>query len=109
VDIRKIKAPRPAPKAPPPPPNPSRVWVQVGVGRVPARIAYDWRRMTREAPKLFAGRKPWTSDWGRTNRVLVGPFDDEDEAKAFVAKAKKAGHDDTFMWLSANGQAVDPL
>jgi Flp pilus assembly protein TadD len=110
VDLRKIKPRRPAPPPPPPPPpNPSRVWVQVGVGRQPARIAFDWRRMTREDPKLFAGRKAWTSDWGRTNRVLVGPFDDEDEAKAFVGKAKKAGHDDTFVWLSPAGQGVDPL
>jgi tetratricopeptide (TPR) repeat protein len=109
VDLRKIKPRRPAPKAPPPPPNPSRVWVQVGVGRSADRIAFDWRRMTRENPKLLAGRKAWTSDWGRTNRVLVGPFDDEDEAKAFVTKAKKAGLDDAFMWLSPDGQAVDAL
>ena len=109
VDIRKITPKRPAPKAPPPPANPSRVWVQVGVGRSDARIAYDWHKLTRENPKLLGGRKAWVSDWGRTNRVLVGPFDDEDEGKAFVAKAKKAGMDDAFLWLSPEGQAVDPL
>lgn len=109
VDLRKIKPRRPAPKAPPPPAYPSRVWVQVGVGRSDDRIAFDWHRMTRENPKLLNGRKVWTSDWGRTNRVLVGPFDDEADAKAFLTKAKKAGLDDAFMWLSAEGQEVDEL
>lgn len=110
VDIRKITPRRPAPKAPPPPPpNPSRVWVQVGVGRSAERIAFDWRKRVREQPKLFAAQKAWTSDWGRTNRVLVGPFEDEEDAKVFVAKAKKAGVDDSFVWLSPDGQAVDAL
>ncbi|MDE1916060.1 MAG: SPOR domain-containing protein [Sphingomonadales bacterium] len=109
VDLRKIKPRRPPPKAPPPPAYPSRVWVQVGVGRSADRIAFDWRKMTRENPKLLAGQKAWTSNWGRTNRVLVGPFDDEADAKAFLVKAKKAGLDDAFMWLSAEGQEVDEL
>jgi cell division protein FtsN len=41
--------------------------------------------------------------------VLVGPFDDQADAKAFEAKLKKAGREGAFMWLSAEGQAVDPL
>lgn len=109
VDIRKIKAPRPAPKAPPPPKYPSRVWVQVGVGRDFKRIAYDWRQMSRDYAKILKGMPAWTADWGRTNRVLVGPFDDQADAKAFEAKLKKAGRDGAFMWLSDEGQEVDPL
>ncbi|WP_068092594.1 SPOR domain-containing protein [Novosphingobium rosa] len=109
VDIRKIKAPRPAPKAPPPPKYPSRVWVQVGVGRDFKRIAYDWRQMSRDYAKILKGMPAWTADWGRTNRVLVGPFDDQADAKAFEAKLKKAGREGAFMWLSDEGQEVDPL
>ncbi|WP_206241484.1 SPOR domain-containing protein [Novosphingobium terrae] len=109
VDIRKIKAPRPAPKAPPPPKYPSRVWVQVGVGRDFKRIAYDWRQMSRDYAKILKGMPAWTTDWGRTNRVLVGPFDDQADAKAFEAKLKKAGREGAFMWLSDEGQEVDPL
>ena len=112
VDIRKISAPRPVPKEPAkpvPPPNPSRIWVQVGVGRDVGKMPFDWRKLNREEPELFKGRKPFTSEQGRTNRMLTGPFDDEAEAKAFVAKLKKAGNEGAFMWLSPAGQAVEPV
>ena len=113
VDIRKIAAPRPAvpkaPKAPPPPKYPARVWVQVGVGRNAERIAFDWRKLQKAQPKLTKGRQAWTSDWGRTNRFLIGPFDDEAAAHAYVEKLKRAGDDDVFVWDSPEGQAVDPL
>ncbi|HWU04207.1 MAG TPA: SPOR domain-containing protein, partial [Novosphingobium sp.] len=109
VDIRKIAAPRPAPKAPPPPAHPSRIWVQVGVGRDTDRIVYDWRRLTREEAELFKGRKPFVTEWGRTNRLLTGPFETEAAAKAYNDKLHKGDHGDSFVWISPAGQVVDPL
>ena len=109
VDIRKITPARPAPKAPPPPAHPSRIWVQVGVGRDTDRIAFDWHRMVRDEPELLHGRKPSVTEWGRTNRLLLGPFDTEAAAHAFNDKLRKAGHDDAFVWISPAGQAVDAL
>jgi len=109
VDIRKITAPRPAPKVPPPPQHPARVWVQIGVGRDADRVAFDWRKMTRAEPELLKGRKASMAEWGRTSRVLVGPFDDEGDAKAFNDKLHKAGYEKAFVWNSPEGQAVDPL
>lgn len=109
VDIRKIQAPRPAPKAPPPPAHPSRIWVQVGVGRDVDRMSYDWRKMLREEPKLFKAQKPSVSEWGRTNRLLVGPFETEAAAKAYNDKLHEADHAGTFVWVSPAGQVVDLL
>ena len=109
VDLRKIAAPRPAPKAPPPPAHPSRIWVQLEVGRDSDRLAFDWRRMKREEPELLRGKKPSTTEWVRTNRLLVGPFETEAAAKAYNEKLRKAGHDGTYMWISPTGQAVDAL
>lgn len=115
VDIRKIQAPRPAPKAPPvpkappPPAHPSRIWVQVGVGRDADRISYDWRKMAREEPELFKAQKPSLSEWGRTNRVLIGPFETEAAAKAYNDKLHKADHAGSFVWVSPAGQVVDLL
>ena len=83
--------------------------MQVGVGRDVGKMPFDWRKLNREEPELFKGRKPFTSEQGRTNRMLTGPFDDEAEAKAFVAKLKKAGNEGAFMWLSPAGQAVEPV
>jgi len=111
VDIRKIKVPRPAPKAPPPPPppaHPSRIWVQIGVGRSASRLAFDWRHMVRDGGKLFKGKSPSTAAWGRTNRLLVGPFESDEAAGVWAAKAK-GDHPDAFVWTSSAGQVVDPL
>lgn len=94
---------------PPPPQHPSRIWVQVGVGRDNDRILFDWRKLQRSEAELFKGQKPSISDWGRTNRVLVGPFDTEAAARAFNEKAHKAGHADSFVWISPAGQVVDSL
>lgn len=96
-------------KAPPPPSHPSRIWVQVGVGRDTDRLLHDWRRWAKDDPALFRGRKPFVSEWGRATRLLTGPFESEDMARAFVDKLKKADHNDAFTWLSPAGQTVDPL
>ncbi|MDE2404181.1 MAG: SPOR domain-containing protein, partial [Sphingomonadales bacterium] len=110
VDIRKITPARPAPPPPPPPPpNPSRIWVQVGVGRAESRLEFDWRRLQKDDAELFRGRKAWTSEWGRTNRLLIGPFETEKAADAFTAKLHKGGYDDAFVWTSPAGQVVDGL
>lgn len=91
------------------PSHPSRIWVQIGVGRDPAAISFDWRRFTKASPALFKGRRASTSDMGRTNRILVGPFESQKAASAFVAQAKKADVGGAFIWTSPAGQVVDPL
>lgn len=96
-------------KKPAPPSHPSRIWVQIGVGRNKDAIAFDWRRWTRQSPALLKGRSASVSDMGRTNRVLVGPFETAKAAKTFVTEAKKAGFDDALPWTSPAGQVVDPL
>ena len=113
MDIRRItpaRDPAAAAKAKPAPPaHPSRIWVQIGVGRNTDAMGYDWRRLSRGTPDLFRGRHPFTSDWGRTNRLLTGPFATEAAADAFVAKLKKGKVDDAFVWTSPAGQVVDQL
>jgi len=92
-----------------PPSHPSRIWVQVGVGRDPAAIAYDWRKFVKDSPALFKGRQPYVSDMGRTNRVLAGPFETQKAASELLAKLKKADVGSAFIWTSPAGQVVDPL
>ncbi len=96
-------------KKPAPPSHPSRIWVQIGVGRDKAAIAFDWRRYNRETPELFKGREPYVSEMGRTNRVLIGPFATQKAATAFIADARKQGFSDTLPWTSPAGQVVDAL
>lgn len=97
------------PKKPLPPAHPSRIWVQVGVGRDKDAIAFDWRRSLKQAPALLKGRQPYISDMGRTNRILVGPFETQKAAGTFIAEARKQGFSDALPWTSPAGQVVDAL
>lgn len=91
------------------PSHPSRIWVQLGVGRDKAAIGYDWRKFAKDNPALFKGRQPYTSDMGRTNRILAGPFETQKAAVDLLAKLKKTDIDSAFVWTSPAGQVVDPL
>ncbi|GGY94085.1 hypothetical protein GCM10011614_06350 [Novosphingobium colocasiae] len=118
VDISRISParpvvkpePKPEVKKPAPPAHPSRIWVQVGVGRDKSAIAYDWRRMSRQASALFKGKGPFLSDYGQTNRILAGPFATEKAAETFLTQARKADiGDGAHVWISPAGQVVDQL
>jgi Flp pilus assembly protein TadD len=89
--------------------QPSRVWVQVATGRDKAGLGSDWRRMVKDDPAVFKGKKPFLTAWGQSNRLLAGPFESQKEAAAFLAALKKAGVSGVFAWTSAAGQVVDPL
>ena len=116
VDIRKITPAKPKPPPakveppkPPPPSHPSRIWVQLGVGRDKGAMAFDWRRLTRKAPDVFRGQKPYVSDMGQTNRMLTGPFESKAAANKFIGELRDAGVDGPYLWLSPAGQVVDDL
>ena len=89
--------------------QPSRIWVQVATGRDKAALGSDWRRMVKDNPAVFKGKKPFLTAWGQSNRLLAGPFESQKEAAAFLATLKKAGVSGAFAWTSAAGQVVDPL
>ncbi len=110
VDIRKIAAAKPKTetKVESKPVNPSRIWVQVGVGRVKASLQTDWKSLVKDVPELLRGKSAATTDWGKTKRLLTGPFDSESAAKTLVTRLKKEKID-CFVWTSPTGQVVDPL
>ena len=108
TQVAKTK-PAAKPAKPPPPSHPSRIWVQVATGRDKAALAFDWRRMMREDAQALRGKKAFISAWGRTNRLLTGPFPTEAAAKDFLAQAHRAGLDGSFLWTSPAGQVVDPI
>ncbi|KPL69697.1 hypothetical protein SZ64_17305 [Erythrobacter sp. SG61-1L] len=88
--------------------NPSRVWVQVGTGQNRSAIAFTWRKLQKEQSKLFGSRKGYVAQWGRTNRLLTGPFGSAKEANAFIAKLKAEGID-CFVFTSSAGEEVEPV
>jgi tetratricopeptide (TPR) repeat protein len=118
VDISSIKpkreiAPKPEPEPAAkvvPPKNPSRVWVQVATGRDRKALAFDWRRISRKVPDVLGSKKvqPYVTNWGQTNRLLAGPFDDRKAAQNAVTELKADGID-SFMFVSAAGQEIEDL
>lgn len=87
--------------------NPARFWVQIATGDANA-LGFDYRKWSKKSADLFKGQSGWTSAWGKTSRLLVGPFVDQKTAKKWEADFKKAGGDG-FMWKSENGVAVTAL
>jgi len=114
VDIRRITPAKPKPPEKPaaakpsPPSHPSRIWVQIGVGRDRKALATDWKRYLRQVAAL-KGRSGYVSDMGRTNRLLVGPFDSAAKAGKFVADLRGSELDGAYVWTSPAGQVVDTL
>ncbi len=88
--------------------SPSRNWVQVATGADMRGLAFDWKRLVKKNPDLFKGREGWTSPWGRSNRLVVGPFADLKAAKKWEAEYRKAGGNG-FTWVSEKGAEIERI
>ncbi len=87
--------------------NPARIWVQIATGNVSA-VGYDYKGWVRKKPELFKGREGWSAVWGKTGRLLVGPFATSKEANKWTADFAKAGGKG-FVWNSESGTVVEKL
>lgn len=87
--------------------NPARYWAQIAAGNADA-LGFDFRKFAKKYPELFKGRNPFTTQWGKTDRLLIGPFSDIKAVNKWVGDYKKAGGD-SFMWKSEIGIPVTPL
>ncbi len=90
------------------PVHPARFWVQIATGSDMNGLGFDYRRQAKKVPALFANLAGYTSAWGKSRRLLVGPFADMKSAKKWEGDFRKGGGDG-FVWQSANGVEVDPL
>lgn len=88
--------------------NPARVWVQVATGANAKALATDFGKFAKKSPALFKGKSGGTAEWGKTRRLLVGPFKDRKAAQDWLGDYKKASGDG-FLFSSEAGQSVDPV
>jgi tetratricopeptide (TPR) repeat protein len=90
------------------PPNPSRHWVQIAGGANRAGLPATFARLRGQAPGLLGSRTPYTTPLNQTNRLLVGPFDSDNAAQAFVNQLsdKRIA---AFAWTSPAGQEIERL
>lgn len=87
--------------------NPSRNWVQIGTGQSISAMGFTLRGLRKKYDSI-AAKDAYTAVWGRTNRLIVGPFPSFEKAKAFEATLKKAGAD-AFAWRSDAGEEVSSI
>jgi Flp pilus assembly protein TadD len=85
-----------------------RIWVQIATGADANGLGFDYRRIAKKNAALFANREGWTATWGKTRRLLVGPFPDMKAAKKWEADFRKAGGDG-FVWQSDKAAEVTKL
>jgi Flp pilus assembly protein TadD len=85
-----------------------RIYVQVAGGANKDDMDKAWAGVKKKAPDLMIGHKPLTTPLKATNRLLVGPFKDEDEAQAFVNKMAAKGLSG-FTFKSGKGQKVEKI
>ncbi|MBO9580948.1 MAG: SPOR domain-containing protein [Sphingobium sp.] len=85
--------------------NPSRIWVQIAAGKNESALAFDLRRFRKTYADAIGEEGGWSADWGATNRLLIGPYKKEENAKKVVSAIKKSGGD-AFVWESEAGEEV---
>lgn len=88
--------------------NPARLWVQIAAGANARALAFDYNRFVKKNPAVFKGKSAATAEWGRTRRLIVGPFKDRKAAQDWLASYKKAGGDG-LLFNSEAGETVDPI
>jgi Flp pilus assembly protein TadD len=85
--------------------HPARIWVQVATGANESGLPLTWKRLKEKAPEAFKGLSPSSAPFKATNRLLVGPFKTQAEARKLVAQLGKAGVQ-VFVFTSEAGQEI---
>ncbi len=112
VDLAAIEIPREVAPEPDPEPvvpdHPRRIWVQLATGRDVAALKFDWRRFARRAPDLLGDFDPHVTPWGQANRLLAGPIDSREDARALINALSEKGLE-TFSYTSPEGTEIQEL
>lgn len=93
--------------APAGPAHPSRHWVQIAGGANAAALPRELARLRSQAPELTE-QSAWVAPANATHRLLVGPFANASEARAFVNILARR-EVTSFAWTSTAGQEIARL
>ncbi len=85
----------------------SRHWVQIA-SAPDSLVTSEYRRLKAKHPRLLGDKDGYRTPFGRSNRVMVGPFASADEARAFVGQLKKSSLT-AIAWTSPQGQEIDKI
>lgn len=88
--------------------HPARIWVQVATGSAKSGLGLTARRVREQAGDTLARYGSASVPYKATNRVLVGPFSSEGEARKTINALSKKGVQAT-MFSSDQGQEITKL
>jgi Flp pilus assembly protein TadD len=88
--------------------NPARVWVQIATGANKSGLPITWKRIRETAPEALKGAAAWYAPYKSTNRLLVGPYKGQNEARSLVNKLSAKGVA-TTTYTSDAGQEISRL
>ncbi|HMG48505.1 MAG TPA: tetratricopeptide repeat protein [Allosphingosinicella sp.] len=88
--------------------NPARHWVQLAHAGAQSVLPREFAAARDEAPALLGSRAAYVALSNRVNRLLVGPFDSERAAGAFVGQLERR-HVEAIAWTSPAGQEIERL
>jgi Flp pilus assembly protein TadD len=91
-----------------PPANPARRWVQVATGANRTGLPRTFANLREQAGALLNNRGAYAARASTTNRLLVGPFDNDRAAQTFVNQLRQR-HISAVTWTSEAGQEIDRL
>jgi tetratricopeptide (TPR) repeat protein len=87
---------------------PARIWVQIATGSSRSGLPITWRKLKQQSPKGLGEQAAWSAPFKATNRLLVGPFKSNSEAKAMVNRLSRDGIAAT-SFTSDTGQEISKL
>jgi hypothetical protein len=88
--------------------SPARVWVQVATGANKSGLPITWKRIREQAPDALKGAAAWYTSFRSTNRLLVGPYKGQSDARSLVNKLSAKGLSATTFTSDA-GQEIARL
>jgi Flp pilus assembly protein TadD len=91
-----------------PPPNPARRWVQVATGANRTGLPRTFANLREQAGALLNNRNAYAVRASTTNRLLVGPFDNDRAAQALVNQLRQR-RISAVTWTSEAGQEIERL
>ncbi len=86
--------------------NPARIWVQVATGANRSGLPITWKRLREQAPDALKGMSASTAPFRATNRLLIGPFKSQGEARTMVNRLSRSGISAT-TFTSGAGDEVE--
>jgi tetratricopeptide (TPR) repeat protein len=89
-------------------PSRERIWLQLASGSNPADFASQFRRMKSRGPDVFQGIRGYVASSSDRSRLLIGPFQNTDDARTFADDLEQIDIN-AFSWTNSPSDTIVPL